>query len=51
LSYLDFQTKGHIPRKAIEKFREDHKDCVVLVKKDGRYTIGLQALRIGGKQT
>jgi len=50
LSYLDFKPKGYIPKKAIEKFKEEHKDCVVLEKKDGRYTIGLQALRIGGNK-
>jgi len=46
LSYLDFKPKGYIPKKAFEKFKKDHKDCIILEEKQGRWIVSLRALKI-----
>jgi len=46
LSYMDFKPLGYIPHWAIEKFKKENNKCLILQKKDGRYTINLQALEI-----
>ena len=46
LSYMDFQPRGHIPKKAFEKFKKEHKGCIILEEKQGRYIVSLRALKI-----
>lgn len=46
LNYMDFQPHGHIPKNAFEKFKKDHKGCIILEGKQGRYIVSLRALKI-----
>jgi len=46
LSYIDFKPCGYIPKKAFEKFKKEHKDCIILERKQGRWIVSLQALKL-----
>ncbi len=49
LTYVDCAPKGYIPKRAKQEFLDRHKDDLVLVTRDGRYTVKLEAVPLSDR--
>lgn len=46
LTWEQFRTLGYIPKKEFERFKETHKDCIILEEKQGKWIVRLRALQL-----